>query len=580
MQAAAERIAILSTPRSGNMWLRRLLGSIYELEDMSADTPAGVPWNDLPRACVLQLHWPPTDSLLDLLDRAGFSVVALARHPLDVLVSILRFSQDEPRTARWLNGDGGTELSLVGREPCSDTFRSYATGPRAAALLSVSVDWWRSSRLDARVRYEDLVAGPHEVLERLTQLLGGATPTRVVEATQRASFDTLRSETGNGHFWRGQPGHWRSLLTAEDAAAVARAHPASFRELGYDSDGDASLTEERARASWRALADDGLRTIRLEQPASGRRVRAHLGPVESPAEFVDRAYRLVLRREPDRQGVEQAIDRLSKGLVSPSMLVHELVASPEGRRVKALDDAIAFARWARSANERPRELSASPEAEEGAVAIPWALARYRGEPDVLDIGHAFAEPAHIAALIDLGAARLVAVDIVETDLPDVETVRADVRALPFANGSIDVAFCLGTLHHVGRDNRAYGVETELASGHELQALRELGRVLRKRGRAFVTVPCGDEQDLGMFVQHTPTEWCRLFAAAGFFILELELYELGPDGWHSTVELSDGLYYGERGGSASALLCAELRPGRVRQSLRRSLGAVLHVGGLR
>jgi SAM-dependent methyltransferase len=579
MQTPGERIAILSTPRSGNMWLRRLLGAIYDLEDMSADTPGAVPWSELPNACALQLHWPPTDSLIEELDRAGFSVVVLARHPLDVLISVLHFSQNEPRTARWLNGDGGTELSLLGAEPCSDAFRAYATGPRAAALLSVSAEWWRSPRLDVPVRFEELVAGPQKVLERATEKLGGATPNRVAEAAERATFDSLRSETGNGHFWRGRPGHWRSLMTAEDVAAVARAHPAAFGELGYQAEADPSLTDALARANWRAFMGNGGRTMRLEPRTTARDVHAHLQPTESPAEFVAHAYRLVLRREPDRQGVAQAIDRLARGLVSPSTLVHELASSREGRRVRALDDAIAFARWARSANERPRELKAPAEADEGAIAIPWALSRYRGEPDVLDIGHAFAEPAHVAALVDLGAARLVAADVAVADLPGLENVSADVRSLPFASSSIDVAFCLGTLHHVGRDNRAYGVEADFDTGSERQALRELRRVLRSSGRAFVTVPCGEEQDLGMFVQHTPAAWMRLFASADFFILEFELYELDADGWHSTVELSDALRYGERGGSASALLCAELRPGRVRQSLRRSLGAARRVGGM-
>jgi SAM-dependent methyltransferase len=559
------------------MWLRRLLGAVYDLDDLSADTPASVPWDELPNACALQLHWPPTDSLLERLDRAEFSTVVLARHPLDVLVSILHFAQNEPRTARWRNGDGGTELPLLGSEPCSDAFRDYATGPRAAALLALTVEWWRSPRLDARVRFEELVASPQAVLERVTGTLGGTTSEQLAQATGQTTFDSLRTETGNEHFWRGRPGQWRTLVTSEDAASVARAHPAAFAELGYEADADHRLTEEQARANWRSLASNGEATSRLEPRTTSERVHAHLAPAVAPAEFVEQAYRLVLRRGPDPNGLDQTVDRLTRGLVSPSTLVHELAASREGRRVQALDDAIAFARWARSTDERPRELRAPPEVDERAIAIPWALARYRGEADVLDIGHAFADPAHVAALVDLGAARLVAADIVETDLPQLESVRADVRSLPFADRSFDLAFCLGTLHHVGRDNRAYGVEAERDPQGEFQALRELRRVLRLDGRAFVTVPCGEDQDLGMFVQHPPAVWSRLFASADFFVFELELYELDADGWRSTIELSDGLQYGERGGSASAVLCAELRPGRARQVLRHSLGAVRRVG---
>ena len=553
------------------MWLRRLLGAVYDLDDLSADTPAAVPWDDLPEACALQLHWPPTGPLVEQLERSEFSTVALARHPLDVLVSVLQFAQNEPRTARWLNGDGGTELPLLGSEPCSDAFRSYATGPRAGALLAVTADWWRSPTLDAPVRFEELVAAPDAVLERVTEQLGGSAAASVTQATERVTFESLQTETGNGHFWRGRPGQWRSLLTADDAAAVKRAHPFAFAGLGYEADADPRLTEEEARANWRALAEPGEPARRLEPRTTSRQVEAQLEPSESPAEFVERAYRLVLRREPDRDGVDAAVERLRSGFVSPSTLVHELLTSQEGRRVRALDDAIAFARWARSADERPRELEAPADLGEGAIAIPWALSRYRGEPDVLDVGCAFAEPAHIAALARLDVTGLVAVDLVETDLPGMENVCADVRALPFADRSFDVAFCLGTLQHVGRDNRGYGVGAESDPGGALRALRELRRVLRPGGRALVAAPCGAEQDLGMLVQHTPDAWSRLFEHAGFFVFERELYELSADGWHSTVELSGELRYGERGAFASAVLCAELRPGRLRQSLRRSLG---------
>ena len=47
---------------------------------------------------------------------------------------------------------------------------------------------------------------------------------------------------------------------------------------------------------------------------------------------------------------------------------------------------------------RPRELRAPAESDERAIEIPWCLARYDGEPRVLDVGYAFAEPAYLAGL--------------------------------------------------------------------------------------------------------------------------------------------------------------------------------------
>src|SRR5207237_3691009 len=80
------------------------------------------------------------------------------------------------------------------------------------------------------------------------------------------------------------------------------------------------------------------------------------------------------------------------------------------------------------------------------------------------------------------------------------------------------------------------------------------------------VPCGQEEDLGWQVQRPPASWVALFEAAGFLVFEDELYVLGEQGWQAAGS-ADGLRYGERGPGASAVLCAELRPRRLREVVR-------------
>src|SRR5437762_2987502 len=46
------RLAVISTPRSGNTWLRGLLASIFGLEERAALTPDDVDWSALPERCV------------------------------------------------------------------------------------------------------------------------------------------------------------------------------------------------------------------------------------------------------------------------------------------------------------------------------------------------------------------------------------------------------------------------------------------------------------------------------------------------------------------------------------------------
>jgi SAM-dependent methyltransferase len=299
----------------------------------------------------------------------------------------------------------------------------------------------------------------------------------------------------------------------------------------------------------------------------------------SHAEYVDRVYRLALRRAPEEAARERAVTALGDGTLSRATLLHELVTSPEFERVRALDDGVAAAAGARAADERPRNLSAPAGSDERLVEIPWVLSRYRGERRVLDVGSANGEAAYLAALRAAAPAPPTTVDLAGADLPGFETVVADVRKLPFARRSFDVALCISTLEHIGKDNRIYGLEAEKDPGGIPDALNELKRILTRRGRLLITVPTGENEDREWFVQRDPAAWRSLFLKAGFAIHELELYELADDGWRSTEALPRGLRYGARGPGASAVLCVELRPGRIRQALRRR-AAALRRGGAR
>src|SRR5579884_847705 len=140
------------------------------------------------------------------------------------------------------------------------------------------------------------------------------------------------------------------------------------------------------------------------------------------ADFVDQAWRLVLRRDPDPGSAE----RVERGEVSRARLVRELVESHEFERIELLDDGLARARAERAREGRPRELLAPAWSDERALEIPWVLARYAGEQRVLDIGTAFAEPLYVEGLRELGAAELLTVDLAEP-----ADMIADVRELPF-----------------------------------------------------------------------------------------------------------------------------------------------------
>ena len=241
------RVAVVSSPRCGNMWLRRLLVAAYALEERSAHTPAEVDWDDLPERCALQLHWHRTAEFRRRLRRGRFRVVVLARHPLDVLLSILHFAPHEPATARWLDGEGGDESALAAADPASPAFLSYAVGPRARALLSITPEWWGHG--DARVRYEALVDDPVEELGRVCDELGVPPVVEPARAVDVVSFERLRAEATNQHFWQGRPGLWKELVPTHAALEIAAAYP-ELAALGYT----VGVDDPTARERWRAIA--------------------------------------------------------------------------------------------------------------------------------------------------------------------------------------------------------------------------------------------------------------------------------------------------------------------------------------
>jgi hypothetical protein len=255
---AGLRVAIVSTPRSGNTWLWHLLTALYDARGMAAHHPADVPWDNLPDDFVLQLHWRRTDPFLIRLQQHGFQVVVLARHPLDILISILHFVVHDANTSLWLAGEGGNEQTIRGAMPRSTVFLEYVRSPRAAALLAVGREWWSASGCH-QVRYEELNRDPVGELERLVKALGRAPRKTSAEAVETSTIPRLRARWQTNHyFWLGKTGLWRCLLPVADAEALWPAVQSNLSLYGYPFDPDPGLTGFQADQSWVDLTWPGL----------------------------------------------------------------------------------------------------------------------------------------------------------------------------------------------------------------------------------------------------------------------------------------------------------------------------------
>jgi SAM-dependent methyltransferase len=288
------------------------------------------------------------------------------------------------------------------------------------------------------------------------------------------------------------------------------------------------------------------------------RLAAHLELAAlTDEEFVDRAFRFLLRRPPDDEARTHAVAALAEHGLSRAGLLAELADSEEFRRLRALDDGIGRGAAARAAAERPHELVSAGEFDERPIELAWTLGRYRGEARVLDVGYAFAEPAWLAALLGLGVQELVGVDLAEREVPGMSTVKADVRHLPFGARSFDVVFCISTLEHVGGDNTRYDLAAEQEPDAPLDALRELGRVATRGGKIFLTVPVGSTAE-DWFLRQPADSWRAWFRKADLYVYDEEVYVQEDWEWR----------HGPRDGEG--VLCAELHPGRRRHEFVRLL----------
>lgn len=246
---AGMRLAVVSTPRSGNTWLRHLLAASFGLEQAAVHNPADIPWRNLPARYIVQLHWQPTAELLGQLRQEDFQVITLSRHPLSVLISILHFAPHHPNTVRWLEGEGGSESAILGVLPRSRAFLEWACGPRARALLSVTPAWWSRQEV-VRVRYEELYHDPIATMESLATRLVARPVRPLREAVEIYRLDQIQDVRRDQHAWKALPDLWKQMFPKAEAERIAAAHQESFAILDYSCDADETLDGPQADMNW------------------------------------------------------------------------------------------------------------------------------------------------------------------------------------------------------------------------------------------------------------------------------------------------------------------------------------------
>lgn len=248
-QDSLMRIMLISSPRSGNTWVRYVLATAYKLESMAYHNMADFPIA-LPENLILQIHWYREPSIQAFIVENNFQVLVIARHPLDVLLSVLHFALYEETVERWLGGNCEIPTELRSATPTSEAFLNFALSWGAENLLSISYLWWQDQRA-IRVRYEHLVAAPQDAFAAIETQLGSPPSQEWSAAIADNSLNKFQA-LPNKHGWQGRPGLWRDLITPGWAFKIYMRHKRFFDVLGYCFK-PYYLSKKTAERNWQQL---------------------------------------------------------------------------------------------------------------------------------------------------------------------------------------------------------------------------------------------------------------------------------------------------------------------------------------
>ncbi len=132
---------------------------------------------------------------------------------------------------------------------------------------------------------------------------------------------------------------------------------------------------------------------------------------------------------------------------------------------------------------------------ERVIEIFFSRLYYKPGLKVLDVGCSNAMESHLQMIRTLEPPRnIIGIDI---SAPSERTRRCYARFLHesivssrIETGSFDLIWCISALEHFGMDNSTYTDQFILSENMDVQAVKEMVRILARGGRLLVTIPYG------------------------------------------------------------------------------------------
>lgn len=231
------KIIIVGTPKTGNTWVKHLLGDLYNLPivtlkpefDADEAAAAGPNW-------ISHQHYLPKQALLTWAKANSVIFITAIRHPADVLISLWHHIQKH----KGKNADiqQGASILGVAREIGGETTLSFVEND-FHVYLNLSIAWLQVPGA-MTLRYEDLWTQPIEALARLTDAIEPRSRESLKLSLCACELGLMQQllDPERKLIRQGGTGAWQQLLPKKikDAFTQLDPYPAQFAALGYSMD--------------------------------------------------------------------------------------------------------------------------------------------------------------------------------------------------------------------------------------------------------------------------------------------------------------------------------------------------------
>jgi hypothetical protein len=237
------RILIAAPAKAGNMWLKCLLGAIYELEWIKHGEVPERPQVDELRAwlarggfrdgTIFHQHFDYSDEFCDVVAAVPAHLVTIIRDPYDMFVSSYFTMQQHIGTGK---RTGPRADALMGKPLDHPEVLAFLRADGYRPNLVKAHEWLHSGRAVV-LRYEELHRDPHEALRRATEQVTPVPPDRIARAVEQCSAERMRQRSRGmaKHVRAATVGDSRNHLTSEHLTIFRERYADLIRALGYET---------------------------------------------------------------------------------------------------------------------------------------------------------------------------------------------------------------------------------------------------------------------------------------------------------------------------------------------------------